>query len=277
MKFFVGNTSATKILLGSTLVWPLSLGKNNKITYTSTDGNIVTPKHTDVFGANIISNEYNNGMGVIIFDNDITMIGESAFYDCNTLKSVNIPDSVTTIGDRAFFYCERLTSVNIPESVTTIGFQAFDRCIRLTSVTIPDSVTMMGEQAFRDCWSLTSLTIGNNVPRIGTMAFYWCSALTSLTIGNSVTEIGDSAFYYCEKLTSVTIPKSVTMIGASAFGNSKHLISVDCKPTTPPILGDNMVFNGNNIQLRIFVPVNSVNAYKKAEYWSDYDIMGRNF
>ena len=254
MKFFVGNTSATKILLGSTLVWPLSLGKNNKITYTSTDGNIVTPKHTDVFGANIISNEYNNGMGVIIFDNDITMIGESAFYDCNTLKSVNIPDSVTTIGDRAFFYCERLTSVNIPESVTTIGFQAFDRCIRLTSVTIPDSVTMMGEQAFRDCWSLTSLTIGN-----------------------SVTEIGDSAFYYCEKLTSVTIPKSVTMIGASAFGNSKHLISVDCKPTTPPILGDNMVFNGNNIQLRIFVPVNSVNAYKKAEYWSDYDIMGRNF
>ena len=78
---------------------------NNQIWYTSSDGEIVKPHSTNVFGANIVSNNYKDGKGVITFDGDVTTIGNSAFYDCNSLTSVTIPNSVTTIGSYAFCDC----------------------------------------------------------------------------------------------------------------------------------------------------------------------------
>ena len=38
-------------------------------------------------------------------------IGDNAFYDCNWLTSVTIPDSVTSIGSGVFNNCNNLTSV----------------------------------------------------------------------------------------------------------------------------------------------------------------------
>ena len=61
-------------------------------------------------------------------------IGDTAFYGCNSLTSVTIPNSVTTIGDAAFRGCTSLTSVTIPDSVTTIGLGAFLGCTSLTTV-----------------------------------------------------------------------------------------------------------------------------------------------
>ena len=129
---------------------------NNQIWYTSSDGNVVKPHNTYALGANIISNTYNNGKGVITFDGNVTMIGEVAFYDCD-LTSVTIPDSVTTIGYMAFRECTSLTNVTIPDSVTTIGEYAFGECPSLTSVNIGDSVTEIGWGTFRYCTSLTSV------------------------------------------------------------------------------------------------------------------------
>jgi hypothetical protein len=53
---------------------------------------------------------------------------------------------------------------------------------------------------------------------------------------------------------------------------------VYCKPTTPPS-GDEYMFNDNASGRKIYVPRGSVNAYKNAEYWSDYadDIVGYDF
>ncbi len=199
---------------------------NNQIWYTSSDGNIVEPYNTNVFGATIISNEYNNGMGIITFDGDVTSIGEDAFYKCTSLTSVNISDNVTTIGNYAFQNCTSLTSVNIPDSVTTIGNYAFYSCDSLTSVTIGDSVTTIGNYAFSSCDSLTSVTIGNSVTTIGKGAFSACDSLTNVTIPDSVTTIGNYAFNSCDSLTSVTIGDSVTTIGEQAFSYCSSLSSV---------------------------------------------------
>ena len=233
----------------------------NEIYYTSSDGKVVEPYSTTVFGANIVSNEYKDGKGVITFDGPVTSIGHQAFYASSStaagrrLTSVIIPNSVTSIGNYAFRYCDGLTSVIIPNSVTSIGNYAFCYCSGLTSVTIPNSVTSIGNYALQNCTSLTSVTIPNSVTSIGNNPFCDCyklnsfngkfattdgrcliadgvlisfapSGLTNYTIPNSVTSIGNYAFYYCSGLTSVTIPNSVTSIGDDAFAYCSSLTSV---------------------------------------------------
>ena len=144
---------------------------NNVIFYTSTDGNIVTPNDTTAFigtdgttQLNIISNTYSNGIGIIVFNGDIGIIGNYAFFNCSALTSISIPSSVTSIGESAFVGCSGLTSVSIPSSVTSIGESAFEGCLGLTSVSIPGSVTSIGNAAFRGCSNITILIISMTTP-----------------------------------------------------------------------------------------------------------------
>ena len=191
----------------------------------------------------------------------ISTIGSYAFRYCDSLTSIEIPNSVISIGDGSFVYCGSLTSVVIPNSVTSIGNEAFVNCSGLTSIEIPDSVTSIGDWAFAYCNSLTSIVIPNSVTSIGYEAFDYCESLTSIEVsednetycsinGNvyskdaktllifapgkigefyvpdSVTSIGKYAFYNCDSLTSVVIGDSVNSIGGCAFSFCDSLTSV---------------------------------------------------
>jgi len=64
----------------------------------------------------------------------VTAIGFSAFYDCDSLTSVTIPNSVTSIGDCAFYDCSGLKSVELPNSLVDIGRSAFCGCPNISEV-----------------------------------------------------------------------------------------------------------------------------------------------
>jgi BspA type Leucine rich repeat region (6 copies)/Secretion system C-terminal sorting domain len=150
----------------------------------------------------------------------VTAIGNNAFFSCNGLTSVTIPNSVTRIGDNAFSNCEGLPSVTIPNSVTSIGNGAFSNCSLFTSIEIPSTVSIINPDTFLYCSALTTVTLPNTITSIGGAAFKGCSALNSIAIPDTVTTIGDYAFEGCTALTSINLPNSVTSIGRAAFSGS---------------------------------------------------------
>ena len=233
----------------------LEVGNDNEIYYTSSNDYIVEPDATDVFGANIVSNTYENGKGVIKFDAPVTSIGEDAFLKCRSLASVTIGNGVTSIERNAFANCDNLTKLTIPNSVISIKHSAFSGCYSLTSITIPDSVTSI------EGWT-----------------FHSCQRLKNITIPNSITSIKELTFFDCESLTSITIHEGITSIEFSAFKGCKSLKKVYCKPTIPPA-GDTFMFEENAPGRKIYVPRASVDAYKHAPHWDYYasDIVGYDF
>ena len=247
---------------GANLKWKLT--DEGVLTITGTgkmkdwDYNNHSPWHTD------------KSVKQVIIDDGVTTIGEWAFRGCSSLTSVTIPNSVTTIGEEAFRDCSSLTSITIPNSVTTIGESAFRGCSSLTSIRIPNSVTTIGGEAFSHCRALTSVTIPNSVTTIGEWTFCECSSLTSVTIPNSVTTIGSGAFSFCSSLTSVTIPNSVTTIGSGAFYYCNEIKQITSEAVTPPDCY-RYAFKGiNTRECKLFVPKNSVDAYKREYGWKEF-------
>ena len=202
----------------------------NEIWYTSTDGEVVTPfweideEGNSVFNANIISNTYENGKGVITFDSDVTSIGYGAFAMRTNLKSIIIPNSVTVIGDSALAYNETLTSVILPESLTFIGEEAFCGCSSLETITIPNSVVEIEGSAFYEC---ISLPIEDNVRYADTYAVEVIDdTLTTYSLKEGTRLVNEGLFRFCENLTSVILPESLTCIGKEMFSNCSNLENV---------------------------------------------------
>lgn len=173
-------------------------------------------------------------------------IGMMAFINCHNLRSVKLPDNMTSVlNSSAFQGCISLAEIEIPSSVTEIGSNAFSSCSNLRSVDIPSSVTVIGQQAFSNCGSLESIELPPNL------------------VG-----IYGSTFLQCYRLRTVTIPVSVASIGQYAFRRSglewAHLLR-----STPPT-GATGMFDNIPDGFAIYVPAESVAAYKAANYWKNY-------
>ena len=164
----------------------------------------------------------------------ITKISSNTFKDCILLADVYVH-----VTDLATYATKNTINLNINTHLLVNG-------VEITELLIPYGIASIGNYAFRKCTSLTSVTIPDSVTSIGSYAFRNCTSLTSVTIPDSVTSIGDYAFYYCSGLTSVY-----------------------CKATTPPT-GSASMFDNNALDRKIYVPRNSVEIYKTAEYWSEY-------
>ena len=184
----------------------------------------------------------------------VRSIGDSAFYECTSLETLNLPAGLTSIGSAAFFLCNSLKTLNLPDGVTSIGDSAFWECESLKTLNLPAELTSIGANPFRGCDELklsnhsshfkiqnnlllssdgsllisymgkgSSVTIPDCVRSIGDSAFSYCKSLKTLNLPTELTSIGNYAFWFCTSLKTLNLPAGLKSIGYSAFCGCRSL------------------------------------------------------
>jgi hypothetical protein len=184
-------------------------------------------------------------------------------------------DGLCINGTTAYYCRKSATNVTIPNSVTSLRNPIFKDHENLTSITIGSGITEIRNEEFSGCPLLAKVIISDSVTSIGSYAFFYCTSLTSITIPDSVTIISNNAFRLCNKLTSVTVGSGITRFIGWSFSNCPSLKTVYCKAIEPPITDLNfdcgLFTTGMGYTIpTIYVPTESVNAYKTSCYWEQY-------
>ena len=244
----------------------------------------------------------------IKFPNGFESIGQNGFYGC-ALESIIIPPNLKSIATYAFFSCTKLTSiyidslshlfsiqyantaaspfyavsestqtniyidglllegdVEIPSGTKMIPDRMFNRNINITNVSFPNSLITIGVAVFCGCTNLVSdIVIPQGVTSIANNLFRYCSKVASFSLHESIVSIGGYAFSGCGSRDLFIVPSSVNQIGGAAFYNTPIKTFV-CKATTPPTVSGNMYLTCEVL----YVPDESVEAYKAATNWSTY-------
>lgn len=242
------------------------------------------------------------------FSQNTRVVSWGAFKNCTWLENLTFPSSMFQLEGRCFSYCKSLTEVTVPEGCG-MHEDVFGHCINLTAATIPsynpigsngsseykntfefctklETVNFTGNGGiksfngvFYHCESLKSVNIPSTVERIDGSCFASCYALPSIELPESLTYIGDTTFMKCYSLTSITIPMNVTYIGQFAFMECTRLESIYVEATTPPTLDTSGSYDGETLHesmafdytnCPIYVPCNSLDAYKSASGWIKY-------
>ena len=210
---------------------------------------VVKDDYVDIIERNTLSG------GSINFPENVSKIGQFAFYRWSGFTSADIPEGVTKIAEYSFQGCSGLTSVDIPSGVTEIGGYAFENCRNLVSINFPEGLTKTGSNVFSNDYKLTSVVLPNSLTSIEQSLFSSCSGLTSLTLGNEVTQIKRTAFERCP-FSSITIPETCTKLEQKTFGGCSNLTSITCKAATAPTVYSD-TFSGVSATGTLYIPSGS--------------------
>lgn len=201
----------------------------------------------------------------------VTKLEGGTFKNCAKLAQVELPNSVNYMGNATFYGCASLASIELPSDLTEISQSLFYGCSKLERIDIPYYLKTIGESAFYGCTSLSAIDFPNDccLITIGKSAFYGCTSLKRVILPDNLTTLGGNAFFECRGLEWVTLQYKVTEIGKSAFSGCTSLKEVECKPQTPPTIGAT-VFNRTAPDLKIYIHVGALDAYRQASGWSEY-------
>lgn len=202
-------------------------------------------------------------------------MGGSVFRECRDLTSVYIPKEIIKINNNPFTECSNLTNISVdPENKY---YDSPNLCHAL--VTSPQNPYDKPNMLIAAC---KNTTIPNGVEVIGAEAFRHCYNLKQVIIPNCVTTIRRSAFNGCNQLSTLVIGEGISTIEEYAFADCSALQTVMCLATTPPFLR-NFAFANTPVdaldevheialQLPVYVPDQSIDLYKRAWPWSNFNI-----
>ena len=194
----------------------------NQIWYTTSNGAVLNRSEgwSGYFGeAQLVSNTYEDGQGIMTFDRPLTVIGDNAFYYNSyptSPTSFRLPDTIREIGDYAFASSSYITSIDLPHELISIGKFAFYRCSSLSQINLPPLLESIGESSFADTKSLEAIKLPSKIKIIPDDAFFQ-SGISSVEFPDGLESIGGQAFSRCENLSGLCFPEGLTIIEEEAF------------------------------------------------------------
>lgn len=229
------NTIATEFI---GMVGVLDSIPDNQIWYRTLEGDIHEPYGDNPFDVNIVSNNYQNGIGIITCSGPIKKIKTSAFsagassgYD-RDLTELYLPNSIEIIERAAIVYNDNLSIIKIPSNLknntratpiyinenlerfigTNTNISEDGRCViidgnliafapkNIENYIIPDNVTKILDYTFSGCDKIQTIICPEGLEHIGVSAFSGCANLQSFTIPESVSKIDHYVFSGCINL-----------------------------------------------------------------------------
>lgn len=248
----------------------------NCIYYYTTDGSVVTP-----YGLSPVTNTYEDGMGIMTFENELYTIPSHAFdgvgdYSPESahLKRIFLPPSVKTFGPYAFQNCTSLEEFHLPENEEFVSLPAntFTGCTSLRELIVPDNVTKINNNALQNCTTLTRVRLPEGITAIPQNFFNGCSSLSEVNVPSALSTLGVKAFMGTA-ITSITLPAGLVSIPSQAFQNCPELRQIRLKRGQDEQwteLAHVNALSGCTSLEKIYVPEGSLERYKAAPGWSNY-------
>lgn len=183
----------------------------------------------------------------VCLDEKLHTIGKSAFSNCKSLKSLDLPISCRHIRSYAFLksgvqtidlshveilesyaFCECIDLKNIGTlNCDTISEYCFAKCVNLgQDIFIGNTCTGIGKNAFAGSL-ISSVFMSDSVTHIEMGCFRSCFNLQSLHVSNNVKMIPDSCCFSCSKLYKVHM-NNIGEIQEYAFAQCTSLVTFDC-------------------------------------------------
>lgn len=153
----------------------------------------------------------------------VTSIGGNAFNKCGELTTVNFLGQVpqlNSIGRHAFYECQKLADLTLPDRLTSIGESAFYRCNALTSIRIPDNVVTIATKVFQECSGLVTVVLPKNLENIKDLAFNNCSALANFVYAGSALPaptVSRNAYSVSSRLKYLFLPNYTSTITGTSL------------------------------------------------------------
>ncbi len=110
----------------------------------------------------------------------VVAIGDKAFYGCDSLVKIVLPDTVTNIKSGAFWGCSSLTDILLPNTIDVLPQGLFAKCSSLKEFVVPQGITAVGYGLFYDCTSLEKVSFPASVAKLENEIFRNCNALKSI-------------------------------------------------------------------------------------------------
>ena len=242
------------------------------------------------------------------FPQTLKSIGNSAFYNCDAIKTITLPESVSELGEAPFWQCGRLEyfygkfasednrclvvnnelictshlisgEYKIPEGITRLKSKSITYLSKPVTLEFPSSITEIEGYAFTGLGNVQGfkgalaskdgklLILGDTLYAVAAYELEEC------VVPEGVKYVAYRVFNRIDTLKSLTLPSTLEEVGYKFVDYCKELQSVFFKSTTPPLYNskDKGIFFGmEGVQYNIYVPLNSVPAYKAADGWKDY-------
>lgn len=204
------------------------------------------PKYTVVDGRIIADQAFyrNTSLGEVALPEGTEEIGQFSFAR-SSLTGIEVPDGVTKIGYGAFYHCDNLVWVELPDSVMKVEPKAFEYTAWVedfrnsgaeflisggvlvayageeTSVSVPGGVRVIAAEVFAGHEEIQSVKLPDSLLVVGEGAFENCTGLKRVNFGEGVEQIHDRAFAGCDSLEALSLPESLQSVGLQAFGEAE--------------------------------------------------------